>query len=138
MAVRTECTFTLKINCTASLISVLVAFGATWNTSVFWFSLIARPFSVITGRRMIWYALFIRPPPPLFHSVAGGAVHASASSPPHPRLRQSCASFLKPSSSARLAVSQLPDARRSPGHIAVGGRDVLHFPVPARVRRCCA
>src|SRR5690349_12194454 len=51
--------------CTASLISVLVALGATWNTSVFWFSLIASPFSVITGRRMIWYALFITPPPPL-------------------------------------------------------------------------
>jgi len=32
---------------------VFVAFGATWNTSVFWFSLIPRPFSVITGRRMI-------------------------------------------------------------------------------------
>jgi hypothetical protein len=26
---------------------------------VFWFSLIAKPFSVITGRRMIWYADFI-------------------------------------------------------------------------------
>ena len=34
----------------------MVAFGATWKTSVFWFSLMARPFSVITGRRMIWYA----------------------------------------------------------------------------------
>src|SRR5579863_2032914 len=45
--------------CTASLISVLVALGATWKTSVFWFSLISRPFSVITGRRIIWYADFI-------------------------------------------------------------------------------
>src|SRR5580700_1758073 len=73
MAVRTECTFTLKIDCTASLISVFVALGATWNTSVFWSSLIARPFSVITGRRIIWYAdfiflgylrRFVRPRPP--------------------------------------------------------------------------
>src|SRR5579863_5862950 len=59
MAVRTECTFTLKIDCTASLISVLVAFGATWKTSVFWFPLMSKPFSVITGRRMIWYADFM-------------------------------------------------------------------------------
>jgi len=27
----------------------------------------AKPFSVMTGRRRIWYADFIRPPPPLFH-----------------------------------------------------------------------
>jgi hypothetical protein len=26
---------------------------------VFWFSLMARPFSVMTGRRRIWYADFI-------------------------------------------------------------------------------
>src|SRR6202040_3550218 len=94
MAVRTECTFTLKIDCTASLISVLVALGATWKTSVFWFSLMARPFSVITGRRMIWYADFIRPPPPLYHAVDGADARSLPSSPL--RLLSACAAASTP------------------------------------------
>src|SRR5258708_32766462 len=123
MAVRTECTFTLKIDCTASLISVLVALGATWNTSVFWFSLMARPFSVITGRRMIWYADFIRPPPPLFHASPGDAALESPSSrlsllPPF--FCASEASLLE-----KVVTSQSPVAKRSHGHNAASDKDEL-------------
>src|SRR5277367_2910745 len=111
--------------CTASLISVLVALGATWKTSVFWFSLMARPFSVMTGRRRIWYADFIRPPPPLFHVwYAAAAPLRPLWGCLHPR-RHACAAWVV-NSSALPATSQWPAARRLPGRNATGDKDELH------------
>jgi hypothetical protein len=52
-AVRTLSTFTLKICCTASLISVFVAADETSKTTVCCVSFTPRPFSVMIGRRMI-------------------------------------------------------------------------------------
>src|SRR5437870_4472491 len=109
--------------CTASLISVFVALLFTWKTSVFWFSLIARPFSVITGRRMIWYADFIRLPPPLFHALPGVAELESPSSqlflpPPF-----SCA--WEENLSAKAATFQLLVAKRSHGHNGASDKDEL-------------
>src|SRR5215471_19301716 len=124
--------------CTASLISVLVALGATWNTRVFWFSLIARPFSVITGRRMIWYALFITPPPPLCHCAAGGGALSPASSPLRLRRFLTGAASSKPSSATKAAAFQSPDGRKSRDRAAAGDTDVLHYPAPAQGRRYCA
>src|SRR5215472_8961277 len=126
------------MDCTASLISVLVAFGATWNTSVFWFSLIARPFSVITGRRMIWYALFITPPPPLFHCAAGDGVLLPASWGLRLLPCPTCAAFSQPSSATTAAASQSPDAKRSRDRAAAGDRDALHCPAPTPARRYSA
>src|SRR6202040_1719086 len=130
MAVRTECTFTLKIDCTASLISVLVAAVATWKTSVFWFSLMARPFSVITGRRRIWYADFIRPPPPLFHAAPG----AAETEPPFSGLRPPlpCVAASRSKSSTKSATSQSPAERRLPGRSATDDKDGLHYCEPVR------
>src|SRR5437588_12049082 len=102
--------------CTASLISVFVALLFTWKTSVFWFSLMARPFSVITGRRMIWYALFITPPPPLFRYAAGDAVRASASWQLHLHLHPTCGASSIPYSAVKAATSRPSDARRSRHH----------------------
>src|SRR5258708_541471 len=136
MAVRTECTFTLKIDCTASLISVLVALGATWNTSVFWFSLMAKPFSVITGRRMIWYADFIRPPPPLFHAEPAAEAYLKLSS--RLRLPRACGASSPPSSAAKSAASPAQAGRRSHGRSATDDTDALHCHAPAQARRYCA
>src|SRR5712671_4053176 len=136
MAVRTERTFTLKIDCTACLISVLVAWGATWKTSVFWFSLMANPFSVITGRRMIWYAVFIRRPPPLFHAAHDAAAFPSPSS--RLRLRPLCGVASRPRASEKPATSRSRTARKSPGHNAAGDTDAHRCLAPVRGHGYCA
>src|SRR5437660_9511685 len=100
--------------CTASLISVFVALLFTWKTSVFWFSLMARPFSVITGRRMIWYADFIRLPPPLFHVSPGVAALESPSSQLSLLLLSSCVS--EASLLAKAATFQSRAEKKSHGH----------------------
>src|SRR5437899_9211142 len=120
--------------CTASLISVFVALLFTWKTSVFWFSLMARPFSVITGRRMIWYADFITPPPPLFHAGCGDAEHAMFSFHSFPRhLLLPCVDVSKSNPSMKPAVSRLQVAKRLRDHNATSDTDKTSFnsPVPA-------
>src|SRR6266481_2691896 len=121
------------MDCTASLISVLVARFATWNTSVFSFSLIARPFSVITGRRRIWYADFIRPPPPLFHVASGAAENAKLSSAPLLRLPPAYVAVSKSNSSAKSAASRSPAAKRLPGRSAAGDKDAPRCRSPTRL-----
>src|SRR6266849_6502506 len=63
-AVRTAATFTLKICCTASLISVLVAFDETSKTTVCCVSFTPRPFSVMIRCRILrcgfWRSFFFR------------------------------------------------------------------------------
>src|SRR2546422_4049788 len=121
--------------CTASLISVLVAFLATWKTRVFWFSLIARPFSVITGRRMIWYADFIRLPPPLFHALLAFAALVSPSSRLFLPRPFSCAWEAIPSTKA--ATSQSRVAKRSHGHNGASDTDELRCHSPIRLHGDC-
>src|SRR5579863_1934498 len=61
--VRTAATFTLKSASTACFTSVLVASGATSNTSVSSVSFLFSPFSVIRGRRIVVYVVGITLPP---------------------------------------------------------------------------
>src|SRR5438270_11529280 len=94
--------------------------GRHLKTSVFWFSLMARPFSVITGRRMIWYADFIRPPPPLCHAVDAGDARCAPSSCRRFLWLSACVAVSMPKSSAKPAASRSPVAKKLRGHNAAG------------------
>src|SRR6266480_3953308 len=96
----------------------------------------ARPFSVITGRRMIWYADFIRLPPPLFHASPGDAGLESLSSqlslpPPF-----SCA--WEASLLAKAATSQSRAEKKWHGHNGASDKDELRSHSPIRLRGDCA
>src|SRR5580700_2333881 len=86
----------------------------------------------ITGRRRIWYADFIRPPPPLFHVASGAAENAKLSSAPRLRLPPVYVAVSKSNSSAKSAASRSPAAKRLPGRSAAGDKDAPRCRSPTR------
>src|SRR5579863_2889411 len=92
----------------------------------------ARPFSVMTVRRRIWYADFIRLPPPLYHAGCVAVENARLSSALFPRLPPACVAASKSNSSAKSAVFQSRAAKKSHGHSAADDKDELRYRSPAR------
>ena len=132
---RTESTFTLKIDCTACLISVLVAslrYLEHQRVLVF-FNGQAFFGDHRTAKNLICG----------FHyatSAAFSCASAAAESSPPSRLRASPhAAAAKPTSSASPAASQCAGCEKiAPGRSAAGDRDELRFRAPVRPLPGCA